>query len=544
MKGKKDWKNRAVRWIALGLVALMLLSVLITIIVSPAMAEGTGKTDLQLTVLEDLGAVSVTQTTQYQNNTGQSADQLIFQLAPNALRRETTAPYESETMIDAYPDGFAAGGVEIHSVKFNGQSADWGVQGTDEATLRVSCSLAPGETGSFQFDYELILPDALGALGTGDIGWRLTGFYPLPAVWDGEYAVERVSPVGESLMADPMDYHVTVNLPGTWQVAAGGSVQVSPAGDARQNVTIDLTKARFFGLALSRRYIETEEKSASGVTVRSFANDRDAAKRAASFAAHAVDIYSDLFGAYPRDSLTIAQADLMDGLSQAGLALLPEGLYAYAARGELEYQTALWTARQWFGEMVGDNPAEEPWLTESLASYAALLYYEKAYGHDRYLKELNARVTPSLRLTIPGVRLPGGYARARLGGTARTARRAGRRGALWRAETVRQRERRKEDDPGGLLQGAEPSGGQGRGRPSDRTAQGHRRVRGAGHGVVRVIGNGNLLRSFSLHGDGPVSSNVCGRLRAETGSGMLSPKREASGGKPNPPRMSLDLFES
>ena len=399
--GKRDARSRLVRWIALGLVVMMVLGVVIAALVSSALAEGTNRTDMQITMLEGLGAVSVTQATVYKNDTGQAVDQLIFQLAGNALRRQTTSPFESETMIDAYPDGFTAGGVELHSVKFNGTAADWGVQGSDEAALRVACSLAPGESGTFQFDYEVLLPGALGALGTGSIGWRLSGFYPLPAVWDGGYAVERVSPVGGSLMADPADYHATVNLPNTWQVAAGGAVKAEP-GDARQNATVDVPGARFFGLALSRRYAEADVKSASGVAVRSFADDRAAAGRAADAAAKAVDIYSGLFGAYPRDALTVAQADLLDGLSQAGLVLLPEGLYGYSSQAELEYQVALGTARQWFGELVGSNPAEEPWLTESLSSYAALLYYDKAYGHDRYLKELNDRVTPSLRVTIPG----------------------------------------------------------------------------------------------------------------------------------------------
>jgi hypothetical protein len=404
VKAKKDRRGRVVRWLALALVVLLVGSMLIALIVPPgAFAEESGRCEMQLTVLEGLGAVSVQETLWYPNDTGQPIDQMIFQLAPNALRRETTAPYESETMIDAYPDGFAAGGVEIRSVQFNQKPADWGAQGSDEAVVRVACALAPGERGEFRFEYELLLPPALGPLGIGEIGWRLTGFYPLPAVWDGEeFAVERVSPVGESLMADPMDYLVTVNLPDTWQVTAGGTVTTQKLDGARQSATIDLKNARFFGLSLSRRYAEADERSASGVSVRAFADDRDAAGRAATTAAKAVDVYSDLFGAYPGDSLAVAQADLLDGLSQAGLVLLPEGLYDLGSRGELEYQAALWTARQWFGEGVGSNPAEEPWLTESLASYAALLYYDKVYGHERYLKELNARVTPSLRLTIPG----------------------------------------------------------------------------------------------------------------------------------------------
>ena len=401
MKAKKDWRTKAVRWIALGLVIMMVAGVLVAALFSAAMAEETG-CDLELTVLENLDAVSVTQTVHYQNGTGQPLDQMIFQLAPNAFRRESTAPYETETMIDAYPDGFAAGGVEIRSVHFDGEPADWGVQGTDEAVLRVACDLAPGASSSFQFQYELILPRALGTLGAGDVGWRLTGFYPLPAVCDGEFVVERVSPVGESLLADPMRYRATVNLPDTWQVAAPGVVQSESAGEARQNVTVEVESARYFALALGRRYVEVGQTSACGVSVRAFATDRAAAARAAAAAARAVDTFSELFGAYPYGTLTVAQADLLDGLGQSGLILLPDEYFSYALRGELEYQAALGTARQWFGNLVGSNPAEEPWLSESLSAFAALVYYDRVYGGDRYVAELNARVTPSLRLTIPG----------------------------------------------------------------------------------------------------------------------------------------------
>lgn len=401
MKARKDWRARAVRWIALGLAVLMVAGVLVAALFSSAMAEEIG-CDLELTVLEDFDAVSVTQTVRYLNGTGQPLDQMIFQLAPNALRRESTAPYETETMIDAYPDGFAAGGVEIRSVQFNGEAADWGVQGTDEAVLRVACDLAPGASGAFQFQYELILPSALGPLGTGEVGWRLANFYPLPAVWDGEFVVERVSPVGESLLADPMRYRATVNLPDTWQVAAPGVVHSEPAGEARQNVTVEVESARYFALAIGRRYVEVGRTSASGVAVRAFATDRAAAGRAAAAAAKAVDAFSERFGAYPYEALTVAQADLLDGLGQSGLVLLPDEYFSYAQRGELEYQVALGAARQWFGNLVGSNPAEEPWLSESLSAYAALVYYDSVYGADRYVAELNARVTPSLRLTIPG----------------------------------------------------------------------------------------------------------------------------------------------
>ncbi len=63
MKTKKDRRGRAVRWLALGLVLLLVGSMLIALIVPPdAFAEGKNLCELKLTVLEGLGAVSAIQT--------------------------------------------------------------------------------------------------------------------------------------------------------------------------------------------------------------------------------------------------------------------------------------------------------------------------------------------------------------------------------------------------------------------------------------------------------------------------------------------------
>jgi hypothetical protein len=48
----------------------LVLGVLVAAVFSSALAEGRDTCEMQLTVLEDLGAVSVVQTITYQNRTG------------------------------------------------------------------------------------------------------------------------------------------------------------------------------------------------------------------------------------------------------------------------------------------------------------------------------------------------------------------------------------------------------------------------------------------------------------------------------------------
>lgn len=400
MNGKSPWHKYLVRILALTLAALLALAAVVAAVI-PALADAPrDQYELHIDIWEDTEAARVEQTVRYTNQTGTALDAVLFNIQINAYRRWLTAPA-------AQSEGFTPGGAVFSRVTVNGEPADWGVQGENEAVLRVACPLEPGESAEFGFSYEILLPGCEGALGVGEMGWRLCGFYPQAAVFDaalGDFQTASPTEAGDWWYAEAADYRVRVTLPDSWMLGAGAEVARSRTDESgRVTCEFSLQDARALALALGRRYTRYEGQSQRGTRVAVLSNQRVGAGRALSAALAALDVYEGWFGALPRGQLVLAQADMGGGwLARDGLILLDSDDFALGAGDDLEYAVALGAARQWFGGAVGNDALGEPWLGESLSAYAGLLYYEQRYGEARFQKELNARVLPALQLTLPG----------------------------------------------------------------------------------------------------------------------------------------------
>ena len=138
--------------------------------------------------------------------------------------------------------------------------------------------------------------------------------------------------------------------------------------------------ARSFALSISPSYRVASE-TAGGVTVTgySFPWDEAAGKTALHDTAQALSLYTRLFGPYPHASLSVVEADFLDGMEYDGLYFLSRGFYNLYDGTPKGYLTAIAvheTAHQWWYGLVGDDQALEPWLDEALCTYSERLYYE------------------------------------------------------------------------------------------------------------------------------------------------------------------------
>ena len=404
-RNKKPDRRHFTRLIALILCVLLAGTAVVGALISIAYAEEApeNKTELTLIVEEGAQGLRAFQVTRYVNQTGTFLDQVIFSLGANAMRRLSTAPFEETQLQKAYPQGFCVGGVEIDSVMVNGQAANWGVQGQGEAFLRVDCEIAPGEEAEFSFDYRLLLPQAQGFLGTGEIGWRLSFFSPAPCVFEQDsFACVELRSVGDSVYFQPQSFTVSVDAPDTYLIAAGG-VQQSRSGEQGRSVTtLSLDGVSSLALALSRRYTLYQGES-RGVAVDCYANTPSGVRRAIEAAQRIIDIYVQELGGCPLERVAIAQVDgVLPVEAHDGLLLVDKELFETGQGGALEKALAQGLAKQWFGLSVRNSPEKEPWLSDGVCAYLSLLYYEKAYGHQRFLRELNDHVLDALNITLPG----------------------------------------------------------------------------------------------------------------------------------------------
>jgi hypothetical protein len=115
----------------------------------------------------------------------------------------------------------------------------------------------------------------------------------------------------------------------------------------------------------------------------------------------ALDTFSDLFGPYAFDTLTVTETPSYGAQAFPGLVLL-----SFQAFGELNATAAAYlraheVAHQWWGTLVGWRDYRDQWISESFANYAAALYVLDGRGEagefaeivDTWRRDLTGEVT-------------------------------------------------------------------------------------------------------------------------------------------------------
>ncbi len=96
----------------------------------------------------------------------------------------------------------------------------------------------------------------------------------------------------------------------------------------------------------------------------------------------AVELYSRLYGVYPRPALSAVQVDFMDGMEYDGLFFLSTDFYNWHKNEPQDFLLSLAaheTAHMWWYGLVANDQALHPWLDESLCTYSERLFYETYY---------------------------------------------------------------------------------------------------------------------------------------------------------------------
>ena len=405
---KKDRSNTS-RIVALILAGLMIFSALFSALMSMGMFHVHAHAETVETrysvsaqMLPDEQILRCEQTIAYTNGTGEKLSQLFFSCYVNALRRQETLPFDGNDIAEAYPQGFAPGGVQFYTVMVNGEAASWGVQGEDETFLRVAVDLQPGQSAEIFLQYDLLLPVCSGYAGAGAFDWRLTNAFPAICPYDsGAFRTNGVLSAGRFAFHDAADWVLQLIAPKGYIVAASGAGSMEKMENGQVKWTRSIENARDMALVIGRRYTVYASENDGRIAV--YANDPAAAKAALETAEKAMALYEKWFGPYPWESLDIVMSQFAQGPRSApGFVLLNKDLFALAERDELEHAAAFALAQQFFGEAVGVDPYDEPWLTEGVAELCAMLYYRETYGEERFWEEMRTRVEPALNVTIPG----------------------------------------------------------------------------------------------------------------------------------------------
>lgn len=253
--------------------------------------------------------------------------------------------------------------------------------------------LEPGETAKLQLIYELQLPSPDPTyygrpvpFGYSTRQTNLVDWYPFmpPYTPDQGWLVNNAGPFGEHLVYEIADYTVRIRISDanpSLLIAASAPAEVDPEWHHYH-----LDKARNFVWSASDQYV-LSTTTVDGVLVMAytFPLNAEAGEAVLRTTADALELYNQLFGLYEHQTLTVVEADFLDGMEYDGLYFLSKGFYNLYSGDETDYLTAIAaheTAHQWWYGAIGNNQALEPWLDEALCTYSERLFYEHLHSED------------------------------------------------------------------------------------------------------------------------------------------------------------------
>lgn len=250
--------------------------------------------------------------------------------------------------------------------------------------------LLPGENVELGIKYQLTLPSPQPSPTTRPVPFgyterqvNLVDWYPfVPPYISGQGWISHpASYYGEHLAYEMADFVVNFRLakPNPNQIIAASA----PAIIEGDWLRYEHRNARTFAMSVSP-YYQVISGQVGQTTVYSYAFPaQDEANQAVlQTTLQALELYNQLFGEYPRESLSVVEADFLDGMEYDGMYFLSKGFYNLYTGGTQEYLVAIAaheTSHQWWYGLLGNDQAMEPWLDEALSTYSERIFYEKIY---------------------------------------------------------------------------------------------------------------------------------------------------------------------
>ncbi len=327
-------------------------------------------------------------------------------------------PHLSPRTIDAeYPFGFEAAETIVVAVErlIDGEPSpvpyrllalppSWQTYSLDETVLAIDLPGFDFDTSApvtLRIGFTTRIPrNAIGDQGITDgvLTWRF-GWFPslLPAQAEIVETDGRIGYAGREafpLVFPWVRLEATVTVPEGFELFSGTDTIEQEERPDEEDSSIRYrvayaSPARSLGLTIGPDYRRYTLDGPIPVDVVYLPGHEEDARFFATLARDILEVYEERYGAYPRTRLTIVENPNDNGLSLAadGIVWLSRrffthrnALFTGALNRVAEYVLAHEIAHQWAGLGTGIDLNTEAWLSEGLAQYLAVLYYEDRFG--------------------------------------------------------------------------------------------------------------------------------------------------------------------
>ena len=359
-------------------------------LVDPAADDAPGAPvyHMDITLDDSLSVVTGRQTVYYTNQEDEPLSEIYFHLYPNLLDSA----------------------IEVSEVTVSGAKAATEISGDSGSMMRVAlpAPLAPGATTTigmrFRTDVATEIGRNYGVLAAYEEILALAHFYPMLSVYDATgWNTTEADIQGDLTYSDPGYYLVRVTAPEAVTLVASGVESERETSDGQQIATFASGPARDFYLAAGDFIALSERVGATTITSYAPAELEPGAALALEVAAASLRDANERLSLYPYTELDIVTTPTSAlGIEYPGVIVGTLRMYDVEATTQagvpfsaiLESTTAHEVGHQWFYNIVGNDQLDEPWLDESVVSYATYRYYVDRYGQaagDQYFENFLGR---------------------------------------------------------------------------------------------------------------------------------------------------------
>jgi hypothetical protein len=239
--------------------------------------------------------------------------------------------------------------------------------------------------------------EAVGVHGFSGGAVHLAGLFAQPTAWLGDGFDRRPLPInGEYAVFDPMNAHLVIDVPDTYEIVTGGVELSRGVSGGRRSVVAVSADTRDLMVALSTDLVP-REVDVEGLRLRVYTPTDEAllARQITRWAVAAVETFTAEYG-----PLSIAELDILEapltiaaGAEFSGLVLVDSSPAGSGGSDDVELglTVAHEVAHQWWSGEVGSDARDEPWVDEALATHGAMLVLEQLEGRPAVQRRLDAQ---------------------------------------------------------------------------------------------------------------------------------------------------------
>jgi len=335
--------------------------------------------DLDLRVDVENNVIYGTEEVIYHNKGSTDLDEIYFYIYANAFNDISSVPVDDiET---TYPNGFDPGFIDIEVSKY-----DYVVEDDIYLKILLDEPLKSGDSITLYLDFEMKVPNTLNRFGYYEDVIYAANCFPIAAVNEnGTWALYPYDSRGDPFYSESANWDVDINIRKEWNIATSGTIVMKYDNGEYYEYEIEAPMTRDFAFACSPRYKSVSEYY-NDIEVISYylEGHQQGGNLALDYAIESIQLFEELFGAYPYDTYTLAETYLGvgAGMEYPQLSFIDSDYYDRYDDTLFQVIVVHETAHQWWYSAVGNDEYMDSFIDESLAQYSTTIYFRELYEDE------------------------------------------------------------------------------------------------------------------------------------------------------------------